>query len=268
MKTTVVYRLKTNKHIRSLIQTLLSRYKTSRPYRNVIDARLYFLAGRHLNNLFSRYAEQEPVIAQNIQQFIKPDSTIFDIGANIGYYTVMFAKLAPKGVVVSIEPDKHNLLWLKKNIVNNDLRNVVVIDKAMSNVVGLVEFFIDKNTGRTSSVMESVFHPDGRYMLEKTTVNSITCDTLLENNTPDLIKCDIEGNEVAFLQGATKTLSRHPVIMMEVKKENRENVVKILVDSGYSMYNAEKPLNSNSIPLMNIESENIFALPNGCKIPG
>ena len=258
----IVHWLKCNTFIRSFVQTFLEHYETRRPYRH-IDAWLHFLAGRHLNNFFSRYAEQEPVITGNMVKLIKIDSTIFDIGANIGYYTVMFSKLAPQGIIISVEPDGDNFYWLKKNISMNNLRNVTVINKALSSNECEVDFYIDKNTGRTSSLTREVFHPGGRYGLEKTIVRTVTCDSLAEEKMPDLIKCDIEGHEIAFLHGAVQTLKHHPIIMMEVKKENRADVLKILTDAGYNIFNAEQVLTEKSKPILHIESENILALPAG-----
>jgi FkbM family methyltransferase len=252
--------LKCNRIIRSCFQTLLGKYNTSRPYKN-LNATLHFLAGRHLSNFLSRFAEQEPIITENILKFIKPGSIVFDIGANIGYYTIMFSKIASQGIVISVEPDHYNLYWINKNIVMNHLTNVTLIPKAISNVESEVEFYVDKNTGRTSSLSKEVFHPAGNFGLEKTTVRTITCDSIAQKNNPDFIKCDIEGHEVAFLAGATETLKHHPIIMMEVKEENRKEVMRILHDSGYSMYNAEKSWTSTTTRLLQIESENILAIP-------
>ncbi len=133
---------------------------------------------------------------------IKPGMTVADVGAHVGYYTVIFSRLVgPTGKVLAFEPDKENFSLLEKN--TSRLKNVERYENAISDKNGSVDFF--KVIGSTGC--HSVVTPHAES--EKESVQSITLDSFVEKNTIkkiDFLKIDIEGAEPLALKGMQKLI--------------------------------------------------------------
>jgi FkbM family methyltransferase len=234
--------LRTNRHVRSFLHASLKGYTTSRRYRTRSEARLWFPAGKHLNLFFQRQVSMDPTITENLRRLVREHFLIFDIGANIGYYTVLFSLWTPRGSVVAIEPDPANLPILHQNIVRNRLTNITVIDKAIGHHPRTATLYRDVHTGRTSSLEDGAWRNDGAAVMPST-VDVVTLDSLTARfGAPQVIKCDVEGHEMAVLKGAPETLAYHPVLVLEVKYEDREAMTTLLKKYGYRFYDAEELL--------------------------
>jgi FkbM family methyltransferase len=134
---------------------------------------------------------------------IKSGMIIVDIGAHIGYYTLLFSKLVgPNGKVYAFEPDPDNFDILQKN--TSDLKNVEIFKIALSDIEGKISFYkIYESTGCHSIVL-----PEAKA--EKIIVDSITLDSFLDYkkiSDLDFIKIDIEGGEPFALKGMKKTIA-------------------------------------------------------------
>ena len=127
---------------------------------------------------------------------LKKGDTFVDVGANIGYYSVLASKnIGKDGEVYSFEPDKHNILLLQKNIALNNVANVKIESKAVSDKNGLIEFAEDKYNKGESSIRHN---KDSTYQVE-----SVALDSYFNNTkTIDVLKMDIEGAEINAVQGA------------------------------------------------------------------
>src|SRR3990172_8277175 len=97
-------KLKENFLLRSLLYHVLKNIDTSRRMSNG-NSRLYFNAGTNLNLFFRKNALIEPGVTSNIGYLLKERFIVYDIGANIGYYTILFSQLVKKGKVIAFEPD-------------------------------------------------------------------------------------------------------------------------------------------------------------------
>ena len=152
---------------------------------------------------------------------IKPGMTVIDIGAHIGYYTLIFSKLVgPNGKVFAFEPEKENFLLLEKNTCH--LKNVERHEKAVSDKNGSIDFF--KIIGSTGC--HSVLPP--QIDNEKITVESITIDSFLEKksiNKVDFLKIDIEGAELLALKGMEALIkkSKKLSVVAEFNPEGLKN---------------------------------------------
>ena len=137
------------------------------------------------------------------KDLIKPGMVVIDIGANIGYYTLIAAKLVgDSGRVYAFEPEPNSYRILVKNIAINGYSNVVAIRKALSNQHGRVKLFLDKYTFGTPSFAEhNVPHKAGFVEVETETL-----DNFLPDGKVDLIKIDAQGAEGLILDGARKIL--------------------------------------------------------------
>ena len=254
----MLQKIKSSGFVRRALYALLINHKASRKYRT-IQKQLFFDAGKNFNLFFSRYADIEPQIRKNITGFAKQDSLVFDIGANIGYYTVYLSCLCDKGKIVAVEPDKGNIEYLKENMERNNCSNVVIVDKALSDHSGSSKLYVDKSTGRTSSLERNSWHPNFIEITEET-ISTLTLDDLTElYGVPSIIKCDVEGHELSVLNGAAETLKHKPVLFLEVIKNNREAVQSLLEKYGYRFYNAEEPFNIKR-PLQEITVSNLICI--------
>lgn len=177
-----------------------------------------------------------------LQKEIHEGMTVIDMGANIGYYTVMFAHLVgPSGKVIAFEPDEQNGEVLKKNIIANKFRNVSYVNKALSDRTGFVKLYISEENRGDNRIYDT---KEGREWIE---VEMISLDDYLPKETKvDLIKIDVQGVEALILNGMEKSISRSDkmIIFTEfwpdgIRKtgESPEEFLKKLVGFGFSLYN-------------------------------
>lgn len=255
----MINKLKENFLLRSFFYHLLKNINISRKIKGM-DKKLYFNAGTNLNLFFQKEIIIEAEITGNFKELIKNDFIVYDIGANIGYYTILFSQFANEGNVVAIEPDKFNFNYLVKNKELNALSNVTLLEKGISSKIGVSNFYKDINTGRTSSLEKDAWHPNATK-IEKDIISLTTLD-LISNTygAPNLIKCDVEGHEVEVLKGAEKVLSGNPILMIEVKDFNRKEVSKILSSYNYRFFNAELPFEKSTLPSIEIEYPNVLCI--------
>ncbi|OQY72626.1 MAG: hypothetical protein B6D44_09705 [Ignavibacteriales bacterium UTCHB2] len=255
----MVQSLKENSLIRTVLFKLLNGLEANRKIKGM-NRRIYFNAGTNFNFFFSRELEIEKEAVNNLTQLIKKDFLIFDIGAHIGYYTIIFSSLCPGGRIIAFEPGSDNLKYLKKNLQMNGIENMIVIEKALSNEIGESLFFEDITTGRSSSLKSDAWHPNATKIKEQK-VSTTTMDEISSYyGIPNLIKCDVEGFEVEVLEGASKVLKNKPIIFLEVATQNKEAVMSILSRYNYRIYNGEESLKSQSQPLKEINCQNILCI--------
>jgi FkbM family methyltransferase len=138
-----------------------------------------------------------------------------DIGANIGFLTVLAAMLVgPSGHVVAFEPDPENLARLRANLAHNECQNVTVIEKAVTNQVGDIEFFINSDDSGGNALWDPAQYPGNVKCVAnpiRLTVPGTTLDAEWERlrlPAPKVIKIDTEGAEQRVLEGMRDLLSR------------------------------------------------------------
>jgi FkbM family methyltransferase len=147
---------------------------------------------------------------------VRCDSVVVDVGANIGYYTLLMAQKAKR--VYAIEPEGGNFEILKKNVTANKLKNVVLIKAAAGEKKGEMRLIKDKeNFGnhRLKSLSAKAASPiEEREKLEKVSV--IRLDDIFEKERVDLIKIDVQGWESAVIEGAKNIIKRDsPTLFLE-----------------------------------------------------
>ena len=149
-----------------------------------------------------------------VRQLIKKGDIVLDVGANIGYYSILFSKLVGQnGKVLCFEPTEYFLKILKMNLEANRISNVEVFKIGLSDKRREAEIEIE---GPSAS-----FHcAEDLTPRTKELVNLISLDEFIEQHSLekiDLIKVDIDGHEPLFLQGAWEILDKYnPVILLEV----------------------------------------------------
>ena len=143
---------------------------------------------------------------------MKAGQVFYDIGANVGYYTILSSRLTgEEGRVVAVEPVMRNLLYLSKHIKLNKAFNVIVFPVACSDKASIVGFVDGDNCakGKIASLQEE----NGLFDKGMTYVPTLTVDKIVEKTglVPSVMKIDVEGAEMLVLKGASKLLTREDV---------------------------------------------------------
>ena len=183
------------------------------------------------------------------RSIVQKGMTVLDIGANVGLYTVIAAKLVgERGVVASFEPEGQNFEILQKNISDNGFKNIRPARMAIADKEGEVTLYLSEgNKGK-----HSLFKPSDTE--GEQVVGTIRMDDWLERNNigkVDVIKIDIQGAEPLAFAGMQKTLSMRPVLLMEydpksIRESGHEPIemLEMLLSQGYTLYSVEESTKS------------------------
>jgi len=149
----------------------------------------------------------EPEQTRHFREQLKPGATVLDVGAHVGYYTVLSARLVGRqGRVFAFEPNPRNCGFLRKHVAANRLANVTVEQSAVSDTNGVAGFDFGTGTG-TGHLANS-----GTVEVRTLRLDDYCAD---RGVVPDAIKIDVEGAELDVLRGAQKMIStHHPVIFL------------------------------------------------------
>ena len=136
-------------------------------------------------------------------------NVVFDVGANVGLYSLLAAqRVGPAGRVFAFEPLARNLRFLKLHLQLNEVTNVQVVEKAVSDGTG---------TARFSELPSASM---GRLSGEGTiAVDTVTLDDFIRAGAaaPQCVKIDVEGGEASVLLGARETLAKHrPTVFVAI----------------------------------------------------
>ena len=169
--------------------------------------------------LMWKYSLLEATETRLIYNTIKEGMTIIDIGANIGYHTLMMGKRVKRsGVVYAFEPEESNYRLLEKNIQMNKADNIFAIKKAVSDDISEGRIYINKWNRGDHRIYDSGDHR--RFM----PVETLTLDQFMKDKgRVDFIKLDIQGAEYRALIGMERTI------------EENENLVLIIEFSPYHL---------------------------------
>lgn len=174
---------------------------------------------------------------------IKKGNVVLDIGANIGYYTLIFAKLVgEEGRVYAFEPDPTNFALLKKNVEINGYKNVVLVQKAVSNNSGRIKLYLSKNNMGDHRIYDS--GEDGRQHIE---IEAIRLDDYFEHfeGRIDFIKMDIQGAEGGAIQGMYNLLNKNNNVKIVTEfwpiglkrfGTDPEEFLRLLIKLGFKLY--------------------------------
>jgi FkbM family methyltransferase len=137
-------------------------------------------------------------------------NTFFDIGANIGSYTLIASEVAD-ATVVSIEPHPETFALLEQNVRRNGRDNVVCLKVALSGEEGEVRFTSDSESS-TNRVVQAEENGEGKLRVPCRRLDAVCRELKL---VPDLIKIDVEGYEVAVLKGFGEFTNAAKLIFIE-----------------------------------------------------
>lgn len=161
---------------------------------------------------------------------ITQGSLVFDLGGNVGFYTLLSSELVgPSGKVFVFEPMPRNIYYLREHLRLNHIKNVTVIEAAVSDEDGIILF--DEGTNNSTG------HISSNGILE---VQTVSLDNLVLNRkipVPNYMKIDIEGAEYSALKGARSILEEaHPTIFLATHgSDMHQKCCHLLESLGYRL---------------------------------
>lgn len=183
---------------------------------------------QYIGNTLKQGYEWDGWMRYDIEKYYKPGTDIIDVGANIGYNSLMFSDYGP---VIAFEPVFNEIANM--NMRDNNLKHKVsVYPIALSDKIGkMVDLYIpnspkdepDKiNYGGTS-----MYPSESQDMNKKVSCITDTLDNIYKG-VPSIIKIDVEGAELDVLRGGLNTLKKHkPVLLIEIVSDYDKNAKKI-----------------------------------------
>ncbi len=177
-------------------------------------------------NIKTSLGTYELPIQQALSDYLKPGDTFYDIGANVGFFSIVAANLVKQdGRIYAFEPSPKNAADLRHNAKINNFSNINVIEKAVSSETGEGKLLIGDYCGAYSLSTTGSF---SRVVAKnEITVEVISIDNLLdmhELTPPDVVKIDVEGAEKDVLQGMVQTIEQfHPIIIYEIDDKVRDS---------------------------------------------
>jgi FkbM family methyltransferase len=162
------------------------------------------------------WAGYEPETARVVFRLASRARLTVDVGAYVGFYTLLAALANPAGQVLALEPHPGACERLARNLERNGVRNATVVRAAAGALAGEAELHLAHDALPTSSSLSRAFmEPAG--VRRSIPVQVVTLDQLLDDRPLDLLKLDTESTEPDVLAGARATLLRErPAIVCEV----------------------------------------------------
>ncbi len=194
---------------------------------------------------FGRYS---PELVEVFRRFVNPGDTVLDIGAQVGYFSLLLASLVgPSGCVCSFEPDPRPRAWLERSAAMNEMGWLRVFSSALSSTSGEIQFYVSPQLGWSTAAPHS--HLGN---LKETHVQAAPYDALVEGGSVPrhvhFAKIDVEGFEVRVLRGMERTLREsRPVLVVEVNPamlsaagESPKSLIESLRDCDYRIYEIQR----------------------------
>jgi FkbM family methyltransferase len=171
---------------------------------------------RHARKLFKHRVHEPSISAWLVEHLrLRPGEVALDVGANIGWYSLLFDRLAePAADVFAFEPDPDNRLLLERNIALNQARRVHVVPFAVSDSPGTATLHRFSGGNRGQHTLLPLYSGDD------VEVRTVTLDEFwnaegLGTRPLRLVKIDIEGHEAAAIRGGSRALARCGWLLME-----------------------------------------------------
>jgi FkbM family methyltransferase len=169
-----------------------------------------------VGHTIARTGSYEPEVSAVLRQVLRPGQTFVDIGANLGWFSLLGASVVgPKGQVVAIEPNPLNVALLRKSAAENGFGNISAICVALGEAPGAAALETDGSNGRVVPVAGPPEGPiEASFVVACWPLDKVLASAGLER--VDVIKLDVEGAEPLVLRGGVATITRdRPSIITE-----------------------------------------------------
>lgn len=193
----------------------------------------------------------EPLETEIIKKEVKSGDIVLDIGAHIGYYTLILAKIVGEnGKVFAFEADPTNFNLLKKNIITNGYKNVILIHNAVSNENKKIKLYLCEYNNGMHRIYKSKFCSS--YIEIESTRLDDYFEKINFNKQINFVKMDVEGAELDVLRGMSLLLDKNkklkivtefaPVSLFE-RGNNPEDFIKILNKHDFQFFDINEKKN-------------------------
>ncbi len=216
----------------------------------IYKKRLYYMSTDRYTIIPQLLAGQsDDYIFSVLKDYIKNGYNIVDIGANVGMHAFYFSELVgKKGKIYAFEPDVSNYNYLKKNIRVNMIRNIIPINKAVSDKNGKTKLYLSEKL----TWDHRLINPPGEFR-KAVTIEQIKLDSLLVNKKIDFIKIDVQGFEGKCIEGMENLIRKRKHITLFI-----EFWPKGLLESGtdpYDLINKIKNLGFKILVVNSVEEK-------------
>lgn len=189
---------------------------------------------------FGMYEQEE---SEMLYKLVNDDSIIFDVGANIGWYSNHLSKKLPSSTIYAFEPIPETFAQLKRNTALNSAANIKLNNFAFSDAPQTLTFYYSPTITGASSSQNITERPD----MVKLECKADTIDSfVVANNIPriDFIKCDVEGAEFMVYKGGAATIAKHkPIVFTEMLRKwaakfnyHPNDIIAFFKELGYNCY--------------------------------
>jgi FkbM family methyltransferase len=242
LKPTLRAGLASNPKLRAIALPLLRRFDRPITIKNPY-ARMPIRLLSYTHKGYWFYGKQrESQTMRRFASLIQPGDTVFEVGGHIGFIAQFFSrKVGRNGQVHVFEPGQQNQQFLRQNIAR--CRNCAHIDAAVSDKTGQATFY-EENVGGFMNSLDADFAPSSDIAASQGVglqitprhVQTITLDAyaLRHGLSPNFIKIDVEGAELAVLRGATAVLVHARASRVEVARD-KAAVFDILTNAGFTL---------------------------------
>ena len=236
---------------------------------NILGKKInFFIPNSLVDWRINTFYKKEPETLEWIDSFVKNDKIIFwDIGSNIGLYSIYNALKNTNSITIAFEPSTSNLRVLSRNVSINNLQDKILImpialtDKENKILIMQEGKFFEGgalNTfGENYNYEGKSFKSEMKYKILGTSINNLIENNVLE--IPDYIKIDVDGIEHIILKGGDKFLSNKKIksLLIEVNEnfeQQFEAVLNIMKKNGFKIIKKK-----NNESLFDCDSNNTFS---------
>jgi FkbM family methyltransferase len=183
----------------------------------------------------------EPGVQEALRRVVRPGAVVYDVGANIGFFSLLSARLTGEGGrVEAFEPVPDSAAAIRANAALNAFGWIGVHEVAVGEHSGAAELLVNLEPS-WSHLADRGENPAARSRLA---VPVVVLDELVERGEippPDVVKIDVEGSEAAVLRGLERTLRGRPVAIVCELHETNAEVLALLEHLGYATENLDGP---------------------------
>jgi FkbM family methyltransferase len=203
------------------------------------------------------FYEQED--SEMLYKLVTDGDTIFDIGANIGWYSNHLSKKLPKASIYSFEPIPETFAQVKRNTELNQAKNITLNNFAFADEVKTLTFFYSPHiTGASSSVNITEDNSMVKLECQANTIDNFTKEKGITKL--DFVKCDVEGAELFVYKGGAATFEKcKPIIFTEMLRKwaakfnyHPNDIIAFFKQFGYNCYTSH---NGKLIPIEKVTDE-------------
>jgi len=201
----------------------------------------YRVAPMETLNFFD-YEKEESAM---MEQLVADGDNFFDIGANIGWYSINLASSRRAATVYAFEPVPVTYAKLQENLALNASSNIKAHNFGLSEQAGEFTFYYPPEGSGNASAVNLTGRGDVRTaQCEVRTLDGFTAAT---GTRVDFIKCDVEGAELLVFKGGLRTIARdQPIVLSEILRKwsakfdyNPNQIFELFRGIGYRAYTAE-----------------------------